>query len=355
MLRSWNAKMMLAAVIAAAGALVPFGGAAATTRTVWQRAASSNRSSALTSSASPSPTEGVFAYVSNSDYYASDGGTETLVSVLPSGTHERTLLPPANVALGLLEFSPSGRRLAYFRASTSGAKVDVMDVTTRKVVSVFTLRNTNAYVDGLAWTSSGRNLIVGSNERPGSSAVDSETALWRIPASGGKPRQITSFEDAGDPAVTPDGDLVYIISKTFSSNSLKKSAVWIGGPNGTHARTVYKSSHFIDTPAVAPDGRTLAFTVVVGDTTTHLESVTIASRRPRSLTPPVKGRTDISPSWAPNGSNIVFLSSRAGRHGTKKSQQLLDAYVMTATGKSLRKVIAHGGNKWSVVLVSWGR
>lgn len=347
----WIAMASFVAILAAAAALVPRGGAAAATPSPLDGPTVSSSTPAVVSSVSSLP--GVLAYVSDSDYYGSNG-KETLATVLPDGTHERTLLAPADVGFGLLEFSPSGGRLAYFHDSSAGARVDVMDIATRKVVTVLTLRGTNAYMDGLAWTPSGRSLVVGSNERPGSSTVHSETALWRVPLGGGKPAELTSFEDAGDPAVLPDGDLVYVVSKTFSSTSLKKSAVWMSSPSGAHPQRLFTSTHFVDTPTVSPDGRTLAFSVVLTDTTMHLESVTISTRHRKNLTPLVKGRTDISPSFSPNGSEIVFLSSRAGRHATTKSRQLLDAYVMTATGKNPRKVIAHRGDKWSMVLVAWG-
>ncbi len=296
---------------------------------------------------------GVLAYVSDSDYYGSDG-KEKLATASPGGAHERTLLAPADADIGLLEFSPSGRQLAYFHDSSAGATVEVMDVATRRAVRVLKLRGTSAYLDGLAWTPDGRDLIVGSNERPGSSTTHPETALWRVPLAGGKPKELTSFEDAGDPVVLPDGDLVYVVSKTFSSTSLKRSALWISGPNGSHPHRLFTSAHFVDTPAASPDGGILAFSLVVSDTSMHLESLTISTRHRKNLTPPVKDRTDISPCWSPNGSAIMFLSSRAGRHATTKSDQLLDAYVMTATGRNPKEAIARPGDKWSLVVVAWG-
>lgn len=68
----------------------------------------------------------------------------------------------------------------------------------------------------------------------------------------------------------------------------------------------------------------------------------------------MKGRTDITPSFSPTGKEIVFLSSRAGRHAGTKSQQLLDAYAMTVTGGRPRKVIGKAGDKWSAIVVTWG-
>jgi Tol biopolymer transport system component len=328
----------VAIVLAAVASFVPGGRA-------------SGRPVSLDASA-PRPS-GVLAYVGDSDYYGSNG-KETLLSVAPDGDHPRTLLRPADVGMGLLEFSPSGRRLAYFRDSTSGARVYVMDVATRRAVPVFTLRGTSAYVDGLTWTSDGRALVLGTNERPGSSEAHSQTALWRIPLAGGKPRRLTPFDDAGDPATLPDGGLVYVVSKTFSSSSLKKSALWTSRPDGSHASRLFASPHFVDGPDAAPDGRLVAFSLVVTDTTSHLESFTMASHRRTNLTPPVGGRTDVSPFFSPTGREIVFLSSRAGRYASTTSHQLLDVYAMKVSGGRPKKVIGRKGNEWSAILVTWG-
>jgi Tol biopolymer transport system component len=351
MSNSWVATAAFTASFALAATLGPYGAAGSSILSPPEGHGETSSASTVVSAASPPP--GVLAYVSDSDYYGS-GGEEKLATVLPDGTQERTLLAPANVGFGLLEFSPDGRRLAYFHDSQSGAVVEVMDIATRKVGTVLRLRGSTAYLDGLAWTSGGRDLIVASNQRPGSSTVHSETALWRVPVAGGTPKELTSFEDAGDPVVLPDGDLVYVVSKTFSSASLDKSAVWTSSPTGSHPNRLFTSSHFVHTPAVSPNGFELAFSVLYTKTTMHLQSFTMASRHRKDLTPLVKGRTDISPSWSPNGSQIVFLSSRAGRHAATESDQLLDAYVMTATGKHPRKVISRGGDEWSMVAVAWG-
>jgi Tol biopolymer transport system component len=337
--------------LAAGTALVATGLGGPPTPAAHEGQAPLRSSPTLVSSVAALP--GVLAYVSDSDYYGSDG-RETLATVRPDGTHNRVLEAPASVGYGLLAFSPTGERLAYFRASPSTAKVDVMDLASRKVATPLTLRGRTSYVDGLAWSSNGRDLIVGLNERPGSTAVHSGSALWSVPVDGGRPKRLTPFDDAGVPTVMPDGDIAFVVSKTFSSSSLKGSAVWVIGPDGSRPVRILTSPHFVDTLAVSPDGRTLAYTVVLSATTTHLESVTVAGRHRATLTPAVKNRTDISPSWSPNGGDIAFLSSRAGRHAGTRSHQLLDAYVMAATGKGPKETIARNGDKWSVLVVAWG-
>lgn len=342
--RTFSVAVTAPLVALAMMALAPIGGADAA------GVGSATTKASATTAAAPS---GVLAYVSDSDYYGSDG-EETLATVRPDGTHTRILEGPASVGYGLLTFSPTGRRLAYFRASSSTATVDVMNLATRKVVTPLALRGTTAYVDGLAWSSNGQDLIVGTNERPDSTTVHKEAALWSVPVAGGRAKRLTSFEDAGGPTVLPDGDIAFVVSKSFSSSSLKSSSVWVSGPNGSSPRRVLTSPHFVYTLAASPDGQALAYTVILSATTAHLESITVAGRHRTALTPPVKNRTDVSPSWSPDGSKLAFLSSRAGRHAGKKSYQLLDAYVITATGKNPKKVIARRGDEWSVVVVAWG-
>lgn len=338
------------ALACAAGAVIaPVAGAAPSAPSSLASTTSTTASSSFEASL-----PGLLAYTTDSDYYGS-GGTETLATVHPDGSGRRVLLTSTTATLGLLSFSPSGQYLAYFHANSSIGRIDVMNLSTMAVHSVFTLRGNNAYIVGIAWTSGGSALIVGINEQPGKSVVHNETALWRVPVAGGKPTRLTPFEDAGDPSVAPDGDIVFVTSGTYSSTSAyEKSTLWIASPNGTDPRKLLSSGRFIAQPAVSPDGQTVVFSLISDDTTSHLEAVGTGGGGVTNLTPSVSGRSDILPSWSPDGSHLVFLSSRAGRYDDVKSDQLLDAYVMTASGGDVTKLIGFEGSEKSVYLITWG-
>ena len=344
-------KGVVLAVLMGATLLASSGGAGATTEGRLVPATSASFSDQRSTVSAPS---GLLAFVTDSNLYASSG-KETLATVRPDGENRQVLVGPASTNIGLLAFSPDGTRLAYFRATPSKATVDVIELSSRKVTVSFVLRNKKAFVDGIAWTPNGRDLIIGSNERPGSKGARSEAALWRMAVSGGTTTRLTPFEDAGSPSVSPDGDLVYCVSKTYSSTTLQKTALYISRPNGGGPRLLLKSRHFIDTPAVSPNGGEIAFTLVLNDNTSHLGSIMVTGRHWSNLTPSVRGRTDLSASWSPSGRSLVYLSSRAGRHASTKAEQLLDAYEMTATGKDSRKVDAVHGDTRSFVVIVWGR
>lgn len=298
--------------------------------------------------------DGVLAYISDSDYYSSSG-TASIATVDPDGKGRHTLITSVSAVLGLLAFSPTGARLAYFRGTQSAARIEVIDVATGASSSVVKLRTTHAYVNGIAWTSNGRNLIVSTNEVPGTSTTHTYSALWRVPVAGGKAKRLTPYDDAGSPTVAPDGDIVYVVSKTFSSTTLHASSLWVSGPNGGGRRRIFSSSHFVDWPAVSPAGTTVAFSLLQTYSTSHIESIGIDGGSARAITPLVKGRSDVQPSWSPDGAQLAFLSSRSGRHyGANKADELMDAYVMDATGKDVTAVVTLKGDEKGVAALEWG-
>lgn len=317
-------------------------------------AATTGGAPSFSSSPSVAALPGVVAYLANPHNYTS-GATQTLAVSALNGTDRRTLLSATDTSIGLLCFSPDGTRIAYFRGTTSGAAIDVMDLATKKVTAPFTLGKKAGFITGLAWSPDGTALIVGSTEPPRSSSTHAESALFRVPVAGGTATRITPYEDAGSPASAPDGDLVYVVSKTYSSTTTyKKSSLWVAGPDGTDPKQIASSVHFIAGPSVSPNGQTIAFSVTVDAVTSHLEAIGVGGGSPGNLTRLVSGRTDLLPSWSPDGSHILFLSSRAGRYDSNKQNQLLDAYVMTAFGTEVTKVIGYSDSTGSLDQVAWG-
>ena len=113
-----------------------------------------------------------------------------------TGEKRRLTQPRVSTGLDLLpDFSPDGQKVAFVRSTASKVQeIYVVRVTGGQPERVTDL---GASIGGLAWTSDGREIIFSAGLQAGG-------ALYRIPASGGKPRQVAAAGGAsGKPALAP--------------------------------------------------------------------------------------------------------------------------------------------------------
>jgi Tol biopolymer transport system component len=292
---------------------------------------------------------GRLAYFSETDDY-SNNSTEALVTARPDGSDRLVLFTNKTDSFGFPAYSPSGRELAYFdgHGSTS-ASIDVIDTTSKAISSPFKLTGKSSDIGGIGWSPDGQDLVFGSNQTATGTAK--KNGIWSTPAAGGSPTQLSPLDGAVVPGVAPDGDIYYVVPSASGSGP---SALWQMNADGSLAHLVFRSSHALGQPSVSPNGRTVALSVSTNATTGHIISITSQGTDPTNLTPPVRGRDDADPTWSPDGSHLVFLSSRAGRYEHKRSNQLFDGYVMAANGSGVTKVIGLRGNKAGLDWITWG-
>ena len=115
-----------------------------------------------------------------------------------TGEKRRLTLPRVSTELDFWpDFSPDGQKVAFVRGTVaSAADIHVVPVTGGQPERVTDL---GTLVGGLAWTSDGREIIFSAGSTGG--------ALYRIPASGGKPRQVAAAGVAhGKPALAPPSE-----------------------------------------------------------------------------------------------------------------------------------------------------
>jgi Tol biopolymer transport system component/DNA-binding winged helix-turn-helix (wHTH) protein len=265
---------------------------------------------------------------------------------LQTGEKRKVTSPPAGVyGDEIPKFSPDGRSLCFARLTHYlGGDLYVMPVTGSEPRR---LTQDGAGLFGLSWTEDGKELVF-SSDREGTAR------LWRIEASGGKPKRVAgitgsdlprgiaqkanmlvfsqevsdiniwrvdvngpkmtgvpkpiagSTKDDTNPQLSPDGQHLALMSNRSGSFE-----IWVTDPDGSNPMPLTAFGHGLSAwPAWSPDSRSIAFN---SDVSGNWKIYVVDARggKPRLITP--AARTDASaPSWSPDGKWIYFQSTHAG-------------------------------------------
>jgi serine/threonine protein kinase len=225
-----------------------------------------------------------------------------LWSVNPDGTDKRLEITDtvsntdwASIAMS---WSPDGGSIAWIRSYPQHyGEVMVRELATGKEQQ---LTSDRKKVDEVAWASNDEILFV-SNK--------SGTAnLWTIPASGGKPIQVTQ----GVSSVL--GARISADSKTISYlNQEKIGHIWISAVDGSNRREVTTDKRSIRVSRFSPDKKQIAFSSGGTDRfdfETHLFVVDRDGTNLKQLTPHSDSEIVYNIQWSPDGRRIAFLAGR---------------------------------------------
>lgn len=211
-------------------------------------------------------------------------------------------------------FSPDGSAIAY-SLSTDNLKADVAvsDLWRVDWATGVTRRLTSTATDSEwspAWSANGGWLVFLSD-----AASNEETQLWRMPARGGRPRQVSKVPGGiSDFSLSPDGLKAVVVTET-------------GGPETIAAGTT--PPIVIDRYQFKEDGR--------GYLDARRQQLFVVDLKSGKATALTHGDFDHwLPEWSPDGQTIAFVSKR---HGPDPDRNLdFDVFVVAASGGEPRRL-----------------
>src|SRR5262245_5236288 len=214
-----------------------------------------------------------------------------------------TTLPGAEIHPS---FSPDGNQMAFVWGGEKGENIDIY-VKQIGNESLHRLTNDPAIDAAPRWSPDGRYI-----------AFTRQNGLYLIPPLGGAERRITTFSAplsplfAGDPDWSPDGERLAVSSWNPPQEPETFSLFLVDRETGekkklTSPQAGTRGDRF---PAFSADGKTVAFFRFISDAVGDLYLVSVAGGEPKRLTFDDAGA--ISPTWTPDGRDILFLSTRDG-------------------------------------------
>ena len=193
-------------------------------------------------------------------------------------------------------WSPDGSRLAYVSFETGKPVVYVHELLTSKRFPVANYKGNNS---APAWSPDGGTLAVVLT-RDGLSQIYTVNSR-----DGSNLRRVTRSPLIDtEPTFSPDGRTIYFTSDRSGSPQIYQ----VSADGGEPRRVSFNGSYNIS-PRISPDGKTLLM-ISRRDGAFKAVSLDLASGSETVLT---QGRDDQSPSFAPNGMQILHAAVQGGR------------------------------------------
>jgi TolB protein len=193
-------------------------------------------------------------------------------------------------------WAPDGRRLAYVSFATGRSNIIVQDLFTGQTEVVSSSPGING---APAFAPDGRRLAV-SLSRGGSPDI------WIIDLDSRAHQQLTHhWSISTEPAWSPDGERIY-----FTSDRAGRPQIHVMDADGGNLERVTWEGNYNARASIGLEERFLAVVYSEGDNDFR---IAIHDRETERLSVLSNGRLDESPSFAPNGSMVLYGSRENGR------------------------------------------
>ena len=252
-------------------------------------------------------------------------GNTAWVIPAPLGGVARRVLTPTDSSL---HWSPDGKRIAFVR--TGGPLGDALIVADAdgQNDTIVAKQEGAQHIHWPRWSADGRYIYF--NHGPQNFNIE-PTQIYRVAATGGSIEPVVpTVRRAAFPFLTPDGSgLIY----AANPDSVDLSLWWRDLKSGRDVRLTSGVGEYTH-PSLSSDGTRLVGTVI--DSRQALERVAIAFDRPVTFEPLTDGYSgDIDPVWSPDGSRLVFSTSRTGNRTLWSARGRMEQPAPVTTGEAI--------------------
>jgi len=210
------------------------------------------------------------------------------------GANEQAMLV-SNEPIISPAWSPDGKRIAYVSFQNKKPIVYVQDIEVPKQRIVANFKGSNS---APAWSPDGSRLAVALTR-------DGTSQLYLINPDGSNLQRLTrSFAIDTEPFFSPDGRWIYFTSDRGGSPQIYR----MPASGGDAERITFEGGYNVS-PRVSPDGGSLAY-IARNSGRFQATLLDLATRQSLTLT---DSDLDESPSFAPNGRQILLATIVAGR------------------------------------------
>jgi Tol biopolymer transport system component/DNA-binding winged helix-turn-helix (wHTH) protein len=241
-----------------------------------------------------------------------------LVTVAVDTGQQRPLRPDSMEDEMAPAFSPDGKTLAFTGWTASHGDLYVMPADggpSRKLTEIG--------MSVLAWTPDSREIVYNSEKE----------GLWRIPATGGTPRPITSSAASlGIPAIARRGNLLAYVVVDINENLWHIDLNFASAGKAALPVRLESSSRQQWDPSYSPDGRRLAF----GSNRSGSDQIWVSDAQGGGASQITHfGATHPGyPRWSPDGASIALNAAH---------NAMSDIYVVRPDGSGPRRVSSQTG------------